>query len=97
MALTTQRVLDLVSDALANMPPPPYGEDIILEVSRKIRDTPELRQRYEQLKGELKKDVVNNWIGMHTKNIVGMNTIRQVPATSADIIGSYTKLSRLGS
>jgi len=93
VALTTQGVLDLVRDALAIMPPPPYSEDIILEVSRKIRDTPELLQRYAQLKRELKKDVANNWIGMHTKNIVGMNTIRQVPATNEDIIGSYTKLS----
>lgn len=93
MALATQGVLDLVKDALAMMPSPPYSEDIILEVSRKIRDTPALYQRYEHLTLELRKGVVNNWIGMHTKNIVAMNTIHQVPATDKDILGSYSKLS----
>ena len=92
MSLRTQGVLDLVRDALALLPSPPYGEDVILDVSRCIRDTPELSQRYQQLEDELTKAVLNNWIGAHTKNLVGMNTIQQVPATPDDIIGSYTKL-----
>lgn len=92
MALKTQGVLDLVRDAIAIMPSPPYGEDVILEVSRCIRDTPELSQRYAQLKSALTKFVANQAIGVHTKRLVGMTTIHQVDATDKDIIGSYTKL-----
>jgi hypothetical protein len=90
--MKTQGVYDLSAHVLATLPTP-HGTDIIEDVCVAIEINPTWRSRYQQLVSALGRDVTNNWIGRHVKNITGMNTIQQVPATRSKIIGSYTKLA----
>ena len=88
----------LVKDVLATMPAP-YGEDIILEVFKKIECNPDLEWRYYSLSNDLSddfsNDIVNNWIGKYVKDQVGLNSLRQVSAEGkCRLITSYTKLGR---
>jgi hypothetical protein len=91
MANKTQGVYDLVREILNHFREP-YGTDIIEDVCLAIENRPAWRRRYEELKAELSRDVVNNWIGQYTKQITGLKTVLQVNAKRSKIIGSYTKL-----
>ncbi len=92
MPLKTQGVHDLVRAIIATLPLP-YTADVIEDVCVEIEGNQEWPRRYDALRHELGRDVVNNWIGRYKKQIVSMNTVRQVPATRSHIIGSYTILS----
>ena len=88
----TEGVKILIQDVLRTISEP-YNEDIIWIVCVAIENYPDWKRRYDELKDELSKDVVNNWIGKYTKDLTGLNTIRQVEAPEDDhIVGSYTKL-----
>ena len=91
MANKTQGVYELVSEVLKTFSEP-YGADIIEDVCLRIENRPPWRRRYEELKNELTRDVVNNWIGRYTKQITGLKTVLEVDAKRSEIIGSYTKL-----
>ena len=91
MPLRTQPVQLLVQDAIQNVTQP-YSEDIIEDVALVIEQDRQLRPRYDLLCTELRQWVVNNWIGQYVKLLTGRNSLRQVTATRATIIGSYTKL-----
>ena len=87
----TQEVFDLVRDVLQTIPSP-YGEDIIEDVFVAIEHTPGWRQRYDEQSAELRQWVVNNWIGIYTKQITAMETIREVSAKRTSLSKNYTKL-----
>jgi hypothetical protein len=72
-----------------------YEEDVIEDVFLAIEQDSLLRQRYDELSAELRPQVVNNWIGQYTKQMVGMESIRQVNASRSKLIKSYTKLGRI--
>jgi hypothetical protein len=72
-----------------------YEEDVIEDVFLAIEQVSLLRQRYDELSAELRPQVVNNWIGQYTKQMVGMESIRQVNASRSKLIKSYTKLGRI--
>ena len=91
MPLKTQGVNILVKDALQPIQKP-YGEDIIEDVVVAIERDPQLRSRYDHLCVGLCQWIVNNWIGQYVKQMTGGKSIRQVSATRATVIGSYTKL-----
>jgi len=91
MTRKTQGVQDLSKDVLPTLPTP-YGEDVIEDVCLAIERNPGWMSRYQRLVNTLGRDVTNNWIGQYVKDIVGMNTVRQVDAKRSRIIGSYTKL-----
>ena len=93
MSGKTEGVRNLVQEILQEKFSEPYSEDIIRDVCFKIEDNPDWRRRYNELGEELSEWVVNNWIGKHTKDLTGMNSLRQVPIEEGHIIGSYTKLS----
>jgi hypothetical protein len=91
MTGTTAGVYDLVRDAIQTVPTP-YTEDVIEDVCVAIEGDPQFMKRYNALVASLGKMVTNNAIGTHAKALSGMQTVKQVPATRAKIIGSYTKL-----
>jgi hypothetical protein len=72
-----------------------YEEDVIEDLLLAIEQDSLLRQRYDELSAELRPQVVNNWIGQYTKQMVGMESIRQVNARRSKLIKSYTKLGRI--
>jgi hypothetical protein len=72
-----------------------YEEDVIEDLLLAIEQDSPLRQRYDELSAELRPQVVNNWIGQYTKQMVGMESIRQVNARRSKLIKSYTKLGRI--
>ena len=73
--------------------PKPYGEDVTEEVFLRIEGSPHWLRRYTQLCNELRPGVVNKWIGKYTKDITGLNSLRQVEAKRSNLITSYTKLA----
>jgi hypothetical protein len=87
----TAGVERLVWDALQQISEP-YGEDIIEDICLIIERNADLLQRYDELSADLRSGVVNNWIGQYTKQLVGMQTVRQVDAKRSKLITSYTKL-----
>lgn len=94
MLRKTEGIKILVQDALQNFSEP-YGEDIIRDVCLEIERSADLRRRYDELKEDHKKDVVNNWIGKYTKDLTGLKSLRKVPTgDDVTIIASYTKLIR---
>ena len=93
MTNKTEGVKILVQDVLQTIPEP-YGEDIILNVCLKIEGNRDWHRRYIELGADLRPWVVNNWIGKHTKDLTGLNSVRQVHLKDKHIITSYTKLSR---
>jgi len=89
----TEGVKNLVQDVLRTISEP-YDQDIIWIVCVAIENDPGWKRRYAELKDELSRDVVNNWIGKYTKDLTGLKTIRQVDAPEeGHIVGSYTRLS----
>jgi hypothetical protein len=72
-----------------------YEEDVIEDLFLVIEQDSLLRQRYDELSAELRPQVVNNWIGQYTKQMVGMESVRQVKAGRSKLIKSYTKLGRI--
>ena len=72
----------------------PYGEDIILNVFRKIEKDRDLKRCYTLLVHELGKYAVNTWIGKYTKELTGLKNLRIVDAPKDSLIKSYTKLGR---
>ena len=59
-----------------------------------IESNPGWMQRYGELSDELCSWVVNNWIGQYTKQLTGLQTIRQVDTKRSKLITSYTKLAQ---
>jgi hypothetical protein len=93
MTNKTDGVKRLVEDVLERHVHPPYGEDVIREVTEAIEQRPALMTRYRDLCDELTQHTVNKMIGRYTKQFTGMATIKQVYLTeSGHIIGSYSKL-----
>lgn len=92
MERRTQGVHDLVTEILQQVPSP-YNEDIIEDVFLAIENSQQWMNRYRELEADLGHDVTNNWIGRHTKDITGMNTVREVSAKRSRLIKDYTKLS----
>ena len=88
----TEGVRILVQDVLQTFSEP-YSEDVIDEVCLAIELNPEWRRRYDELSDELRAWVVNNWIGQYTKEITGLNTVREVDAKKSKLIKNYTKLT----
>lgn len=88
----TEGVRILVQDVLQTFSEP-YNEDVIDEVCLAIEVNPEWRRRYDELSDELRAWVVNNWIGQYTKEITGLNTVREVDAKKSKLIKNYTKLT----
>ena len=91
MGRKTEGVYQLVRDVLETFSEP-YGEDIIEDVCLAIEESPQLKQRYDELSAELRAGVVNNWIGRYTKQITGLQTLREVEAKRCHLIKFYTKL-----
>lgn len=91
MADKTAGVKALVEKVLFRCPPP-YGEDITLEVFKEIEVSPSLLQKYHELEAELGHDVVNSWIGAYTKDLTRLRTLKQVDTDECDLITSYSKL-----
>mgnify|MGYP003980582521 CR=1 FL=1 len=91
MPKITEGVKQLVLEVLQSIPKP-YGEDIIEDVLLEIEKNPDWFSRYKQLNDELKKDVVNNWIGKYTKETTGFVSVRIKAADRSRLIHSYTKL-----
>lgn len=92
MANKTEGVKILVQDVLMTALREPHGEDVILDVFKAIKNSPDFTRRYTELSHELRDWVVNNWIGKYTKDLVGMRSVRQVKAPSGYFITSYKKL-----
>ena len=93
MTRKTEGVELLVKDAL-NTFSEPYGEDIILEVCQSIEANSDWMRSYNELCDELSQNVMNNWIGIYTKSLTGLRTVREVDTKDSGIIKSYTKLTR---
>ena len=88
----TEGVKILVQDVLQERFSEPFSEDIIRDVCFAIENNPDWRRRYNELGEELREWVVNNWIGKYTKELTGLNSLRQVDLEGKHIITSYTKL-----
>ena len=92
MARKTQGVYDLAADVLGHMTPP-YAEDVIEDVFLAIGQNLTWIRKYRALMDELGPGVVNSWMGRYIKQISGMHSVREVPATRVNLIKNYTKLS----
>jgi hypothetical protein len=57
-----------------------------------IENSPDWLRTYNELSDELRKWVVNNWIGQYTKRLTGLNSLREVDAKRSNLITGYTKL-----
>lgn len=90
MSGKTEGVRILVQDVLQEKFSEPYSEHIIRDVCIAIENNTDWRRRYDELGEELRPWVVNNWIGKHTKDFVGMNSMRQVDLEDGHIITSYS-------
>jgi hypothetical protein len=91
MADKTAGVKALVEETLFRFAEP-YGEDITLDVFKEIEISPTLLRKYRELEAELSHDVVNNWIGVYTKELTMLRTLRQVDTDECELITSYSKL-----
>lgn len=92
----TEGVKILVREVLSTIHEP-YGEDITLEVFKKIEDNPEWFRQYQSLSNDLSDDltdwIVNNWIGKYVASETGMKALREVPVNGrCKLITSYAKL-----
>lgn len=92
MARKTQGVYDLAADILQTLSSP-YPEDIIEDVFLEIEANANWMQRYRELEAELRKKVVNAWMGQYVRDITTMKTIREVTAKRSSLIKDYTKLT----
>jgi len=90
MARKTQPVYDLVAEVLRSISRP-YSEDITDEVCIAIERNPRHLNLYNELVSYLRKWVVNNWIGVYTRQITGRHRGRQCRSQSS-LIKSYSKL-----
>lgn len=70
---------------------PPLSEDVIDEVFRAIEKNPQWHDRYLALCHDLRKNVVNQWVGLYTAKETGREGKHQVKS-SGSLIGSYSKL-----
>jgi hypothetical protein len=91
MAKKTQGVEELVREVLQTISAP-YGEDVTEDVCLAIEKQPIWKRRYNELVNNLSEHVVNRFIGTYTKQITGLEIIREVPAKRSKIIKLYTKL-----
>jgi len=89
MANKTEGVKILVQDVLGSAFQEPYGEDVILDVFKTIRNNPEFTRRYTELSDEMRDLVVNNWIGKHTKELTGMRSLQQVNCLFAEMVLTF--------
>lgn len=88
----TQGVYLLVAEVLRAFDPP-YSQDIIEDVFIAIESNENWKKQYDDLSGDLRSWVVNNWIGQYVKEITGLTRARQVDAKRAKIVKSYSKLT----
>ncbi len=86
----------LAADVLGRIPRP-YSEDVIEDVFLTIEADPSLHARYRALEGEFTKHVVNQMLGVYTKQLTEMETIREVDAHRSQLIKNYSKLQHRGS
>lgn len=91
MPKKTAGVFELAQDVLATLPEP-YGRDIVEEVCLAIERNPYWRGRYDELADDLRDWVVNNWIGLYTKQLTGFRSMRKVVAKRSKIVTAYTQL-----
>ena len=91
MARKTEGVFLLVRDVLQKVPKP-YGEDVIEDVFVEIEGNPAWHGRYDELVEELTLPVVNSFVGWHTRDLTGFNTLREVDAQRSSLIKNYSKL-----
>jgi hypothetical protein len=89
VARKTEGVRELVLRALQSVSAPDQS-NVIDQVAAEIQG--HYRTEYDALCSKLTRDVVNNWIGRWTKDVLGRSTIEQVPARLSTIIGSFTLL-----
>ncbi len=94
MPTRTEDVKTLVEEVLATLPAP-YSEDVIDQVFLAIEANPTWLTVYDGLCNELDAEVVNQWVGKWTSNVVGRTGDHQVPARSK-LIESYWKLYPVG-
>jgi hypothetical protein len=91
MANKTAQVKELAKEVLATIPEP-YGNDVIEQVFVAIEQNANWMNKYSQLKVELSRDVVHNWIGKYTKKLTGMDSDKTTTAYNSNLITSFTLL-----
>jgi hypothetical protein len=91
MARKTEGVCLLVRDVLQKLPKP-YGEDVIEDVFVEIEGDREWHGRYDELVDGLTRPVVNSFVGWHTRDLTGFDTLRVVEARRSSLIKYYSKL-----
>ena len=91
MLKKTKGVEDLVRKVLLIISKP-YSVDITEDVCLAIENNQFWRREYDDLVNTLGKHVVNRFIGIYTKQIAGLDVIREVKAKRSKIIETYTKL-----
>lgn len=89
-ASKTAGVKALVDEIIATLPS--RDEHVTLAVFKSIEASPRWRKQYDDLCDELRDWVVNNWIGKWTREALGAETIRQVPADGTTLTGTYSTL-----
>ncbi len=91
MANKTEGVADLVEAILRKLPTP-YGEDVIEDIFVAIQEHPRRLKRYETLEAELGKEVLNQWIGQHTRSQTKLFAAEVVETKRTKLAANYTKL-----
>ena len=87
----TEGVRNLVKEVLASLPKKLLTEDVTDEVLFIIEKN--RREDYRKLVNQLGKDVVNQWIGQWTKDLLEAETIQNaVPSKKNGLSGDYTTL-----
>ena len=88
----TEGVRNLVKEVLASLPEKLLTEDVTDEVLFIIEKN--RREDYKKLVSQLGRDVVNQWIGQWTKDLLDAETIQNaVPSKKNGLSGDYTTLN----
>lgn len=67
-------------------------EHVTLTVFKSIEANSKWRRQYKSLCNELGDWVVNNWIGKWTRDALGAESIKQVPAEGTSLTKTYSTL-----
>lgn len=89
-ASKTAGVKALVDEVIATLPS--RDEHVTLAVFQSIEASPRWRKQYDALCNQLRDWVVNNWIGQWTRDALGAESIRQVPAEGTTLTKTYSTL-----
>jgi hypothetical protein len=90
MPRLTEPVRELVAEALERVPDR-ASPDVTDEVCLVIERDPALLRRYRALEARLSHDVVNNFIGSYTRELVEGTRLKTRPARSGRL-KSYSQL-----